>query len=274
MSDQRFRPIERGSIVVRARQLVGAIGEILRFIRDWPPTDPAKLSSASSIAELQGLVRHRRLHAFNGQIVRLKYVADLFNAVGCTAFLETGTRFGATALSAAYLLRTRVRSVEVNRNALRLARVARALTRQSGVEFVHGDSRRALRHWLTDPGVGARPMVYLDAHWLHEHPLRTEVEILLTSRGCVVVIDDAQVPHDPGFGYDHQEFGQASSWSFTVSLEAVSDLLPKERVIALLPGHSATSETGLRQGTLILLVDVPLPSLDPFTSTLFKPVPL
>ena len=63
---------------------------------------------------------------------------------------------------------------------------------------------RALRELTQEPIDRAVPtLFYLDAHWHEYLPLRDELEIALGQfANAVVLIDDFQVPDDPGYGFD------------------------------------------------------------------------
>ena len=243
------------------------------MVRTWDPPSHDELRSARTVAELQALSRRRTMAGFNGQFLRARYLLHLFEASGCTSFLETGTWHGATALTARRLFRRPAWTVELVWRVHMFARLAARLTRTNGITFVRGDSRKALATWLQSAQIGSTPMAYLDAHWFHDHPLRREVELALERGRCIVVIDDCRVEADPGFGFDQQDFGPDSAFNFTVALPSFGPL-PAERVIALQPAHRAADETGLRRGCTVLLIDVPLPAAEDESGRLFAPVPL
>jgi hypothetical protein len=115
-------------------------------------------------------------------------------------------------------------------------------------------------------------MIYLDAHWFEENPLRRELAVAVERGNCVVVIDDCRVERDPGFGFDSQTLSAEPRSDFTIELASITDMLPATRVVALQPSHAAAAETGRKRGCAILLVDVPLPVDLTFASTLFAPV--
>lgn len=204
-----------------------------------------------------------RLHGFNGQKIRADYIAWLYRRLGCTSFVETGTWRGATAITARQMLGGPVFTVESAWRIYVMARIVARLLGVSGIRFVHDDSRKALAKWLGGAEIGALPMLYLDAHWYHDHPLSREVELAVQRGTCVVVIDDCRVEADPGFGYDKDPF--------LIALPSIASILPPDRVIALQPTHPASAESGLRRGATVLLIDLPLPSDAPGT---FGPVSL
>jgi hypothetical protein len=237
----------------------------------WPPVSVSQLENAESISDLQNLVKDTMIDGFNGQIIRTKFIYHIFTSLNCTSFLETGTYHGGTSLMARELFKVPVYTVEVKAFSILLARVRSLLMRSTDVHFYHGDSRDFLRRMLSTSKIGPRPMIYLDAHWYHDHPLREEIGLVVQRGNCVVVIDDCRVPWDAGFGYEADQ-------RFTIELNNFIDELPPERVVALQPAYPSSVETGGRRGALVLVIDLPLPSaMGPsadFSSSLFKRVPL
>lgn len=249
---------------VLPQRLVGYLRTVARLaqrIREWPPVTYKELRATGTIQQLQELADVRTIDGFNGQLVRAKYLQWLFERLGCTSFLETGTYLGATSLLASEILHTRVLTVELGR-AYWLARLRAALCAVRSVRFERGDSRTALARWMRVGAIGARPMVYLDAHWYADHPLRDELSIVLARGSAVVVIDDFRVPGDDGYGYDQDS-------TFTLDLNAIEDFLPAERTSILFPSVPSDMETGLRRGTCVVLVDLNLPESTDFAATLF-----
>lgn len=248
---------------------------MIAIVRQWPPPQAEDIRQADSIGKLHELVRLRPVHGLNGQIVRMKYVLHLFSELHCSSFVETGTYLGSTAVAAARLFNTRVFTVELLWRFYWISWLHARLTGQHHqIHFTRGDSRATLEGWLRGTAVGPRPMLYLDGHWFPDHPLRGEIEAAIQRGNCVVIIDDCRVEHDAGFGYDTQDFGSGSPWNFTIALDSIRDLLPASRVTALQPAYSSADETGLRRGTLVLLVDLAPPAShrDHFAASLFVDV--
>ena len=88
--------------------------------------------------------------------------------------------------------------------------------------------------------------VYLDAHWGPDLPLFEETRILFaSSSGIVVMIDDFQVPDDPGYAFD--SYGPAA----TLNLEYLRlGEIPEARVF--FPALPSSAETGARRGCVVL----------------------
>ena len=224
------------------------------------------IKAARSVEELRRLVDRHPLDGFNGQVLRAAYLAWLYETLGCTSFLETGTRWGYTAISAKLLFGGPVFTVELLRKNYWHGRLLAklALGAANDLHFQHGDSRIALAAWMAGEAPGARPMVYLDAHFFEDLPLAKEVELAVERGHCVIVIDDFKIPHDTAFGWDKKR-------GYEIKMEVLADVLPPDRVRVLYPAHAAREETGYHRGTCIILVDLDLPDApDQFPATLFK----
>lgn len=136
----------------------------------------------------------------NGDVLRARVMYELFNRCSCNLFLETGTFRGSTSILAARLLRAPVYTSEVVARSHWISRL-RCLGIPS-IHLYHEDSRVFLRRMAKEHG-SARPMFYLDAHWGEDLPLQEELNIIGSAwSSYVVIIDDFEVPGEPGFGYD------------------------------------------------------------------------
>lgn len=239
----------------------------LKKVEDFKMLPVSKIARASSIAELRKIAQDHPIHGFNGQIVRMACCHWMYKELGCTSFLETGTRWGYTAITARQLFGGPVYSVELKRknywHARRLARLA--LGTLEGLFLQRADSRDTLREWLASDRIGDLPMIYLDAHFYEDHPLVTELDLAITRGNCVIVIDDFKVPHDLGFGWDDKK-------GFEVAIESITSVLPKDRIQVFYPNYSASDETGGSRGMCILLIDQRLHSdtLALFPGTLLR----
>jgi hypothetical protein len=248
---------------------------LLRIASAPYPLAAQTILDARTLEDLRRLTVGKIGLGFNDQILRIAYLCWLFRAAECSVFMETGTYKGVTALAAHRLFETDVLTVEARLSAYASSRVIAWIARVRGIHFERGDSARALSRWLSGLPVDSRPMIYLDAHWFKENPLRRELAATVARGNCVVVIDDCRVERDPDFGFDSQDFGEGSPWTFAIEIRSFADLLPPERVLALQPSYPAASETGRVRGSTILLVDVALPAMDrTLASSLFSPVSL
>jgi hypothetical protein len=98
------------------------------------------------------------------------------------------------------------------------------LLRRRNVMLRCGDTRDELKKLIEGPlgsKLDCNVFFYLDAHWNEDLPLAQELEIIF-SRFCaaVVIVDDFEVPGDPGYGYDNYGPGQA------LNLDYIGPIMP------------------------------------------------
>src|SRR5262249_51242413 len=141
---------------------------------------------------------------FNGQKGRCILIAALVSRLEPKAIVETGTYLGTTTeWLAAFQLP--VFTIESNREDYGFARAR--LGTIPNITVVCSDSRRGLRSLVKGPLqslVTECVLVYLDAHWDDDLPLAEELDFVFADLpNAVVVVDDFEVPGDPGYGYDN-----------------------------------------------------------------------
>ena len=139
---------------------------------------------------------------FNRQKMRVRVFNAINEKIYFNNYIETGTYLGITTyfLSATAARRgATVYSCEINYDYFSIAR--RTVGHLPNVHLHRGDSTEFLRH-LTSQVSSAVNFVYLDAHWHQYLPLRDELSVLRDWKSTVIMIDDFQVPHDSGFGWD------------------------------------------------------------------------
>lgn len=197
---------------------------------------------------------------FNGQRMRRSIFLELVERTRPARIFETGTlrgvttRFMAESAPAAHVF-----SCEISVNHLEYARAQ--LARHPNVTLVHLDSRRFLEAYL--PPFAASDAVsffYLDAHWNSEDlPLLEELKLVLTHvRHPLIMIDDFQVPDDPGYAWDDYGPGRSLTLDYLRRLE--------RPLHAFFPINSML-ESGARRGSILLTVSEPLRDA-------LRPVPL
>jgi predicted O-methyltransferase YrrM len=177
----------------------------------------------------------------NGQCRRLAIMTDLLAACSPTTILETGTFRGSSTLWFALNSKAAVRSVEaVPRN---YGFAKRRLRGHANVQLHLGDSRSFLR---SVPASNKPTLIYLDAHWAEDLPLKEEVEIALERFSeCVIVVDDFEVPGDPGYGHD--DYGAGKNLSLT-DFPFHRD----PRITLFLPTAPSSTESGKKRGCVVL----------------------
>src|SRR5581483_6904348 len=135
---------------------------------------------------------------FNGQKARTEAIRAIVDVFRPDLFLETGTFLGhTTELLAGY--GKPVHTAELKRSFAAVAR--RRLRRSPNVRVHRRPSLEVIRGLPRD---SQRLFAYLDAHWWSDDPplAREVAELAAGWPELVVVIDDFQVPGDPGYVFD------------------------------------------------------------------------
>lgn len=190
----------------------------------------------------------------NGQVKRAEAFRQIIECFPFRAIVETGTYRGTSTDFLRRVSGLTVYSVERNPRFFEYSRLR--FRNDRGVVVRLGDSREFLWNLARDAEVPHdRVFFYLDAHWrpraraeqsMTELPIAEEL-LLVTSHWThsVVAIDDFQVPHDPGYGFD--DYGGR--------LVLRREYLPSEVLdVAELfwPAAPASEETGARRGCIVL----------------------
>src|SRR6187551_1980564 len=137
----------------------------------------------------------------NGQAGRQAAVTGMFQRIEFDLVVETGTYRGTTTEFLRSLTSAPIVTIEVDE---RLAFYSQARLRAlPNLRVVHGDSATEIRRLVFHKGRDARlPFCYLDAHWHTRLPLRWEIlEVLSAFPECCILIDDFEVPTDPGYRF-------------------------------------------------------------------------
>lgn len=175
---------------------------------------------------------------FNGQKSRLATVRLLQASYAPDVFLETGTFMGHTTR---FFLGggVPVHTVEVKWAFYVASRIR--LGWGQDLTITRADSANAIAG--LHQGAYARPFAYLDAHWWRALPLVSEVGQLLGGWSeMIIVIDDCEVPGDPGYTFDSYE-------GTPLGLGMLD--LPEGTWVGY-PGVPSAEETGAKRGTLYL----------------------
>lgn len=184
---------------------------------------------------------------FNGQVQRKRAFEELLSRTRFEAIVETGTYTGDTTGYLAGTSGVPVRSCELNETFHSIARMR--LAQFDNVHLECADSRDFLVRLSRDTHLTARPtFFYLDAHWYDDLPLREEVELIarLWSE-FAIMIDDFEVPGDPGYAFD--DYGRDRK----LSLDYLSELLTSRSLVPFFPSAAAGDETGERRGWVLIV---------------------
>ena len=181
----------------------------------------------------------------NDQAGRQQLVRALLELLQPEAIVETGTYLGRTTRWLAEATSAPVYTVEADPDLWH--RDPSALAELPQVHAELGDSRQLLRRWALDPDVPhGRCLFYLDAHWAEDLPLAEEVAIVLEAwSDPVLLIDDVEVPDDPGYGYDDYGPGRALCLDYLAEVAGGA-------TVALFPTLPGEQESGWRRGLVVL----------------------
>lgn len=183
----------------------------------------------------------------HSQAGRRAVVAELFDKLGLTLAVETGTYLGNTTN---YLARTFKVPVHTSELVPRYHHAARRMLRE--LADVHPrlqDSRGFLRELAAQTEMtSAATFFYLDAHWYNDLPLADEVEIIAKSWSrFAILIDDFKVPGDPDYAFD--DYGPRK----VLNLDYLKPVLSRNGLKAFFPTTRAKDETGGRAGYAVVL---------------------
>jgi hypothetical protein len=187
----------------------------------------------------------------NGQTVRTSSMQWLIDTFGFDCAIETGTFRGTTTEWLSSACRLETYSIEASWRYHLYARWR--LRGIRAAHLLHDDSRAGLRRLRGRIAANARVLCYLDAHWGPDLPLREELEIVFGSwPRSVVVIDDFEVPGDPGYGFD--DYGPGAR----IGLDLIG---PPDGLDCYLPNVPADQETGARRGWAVLAPTIDRPTM-------------
>ncbi|MFC4471059.1 hypothetical protein ACFPH6_42330 [Streptomyces xiangluensis] len=185
-------------------------------------------------------LRTPELGPFNGQLKRQEIIRELLAEISFDGIVETGSFRGTTTRFLSAVSGLPVHSAEIEERFYRYAAVkCRAFPR---IQLHHGDSRKMLNILSRQAGDPAL-LFYLDAHWQEDVPRYQELEII---KGCwsrsVVMIDDFQVPGDPGYQF-------TSYHGVPLNVNYLPEL-PGWK--AYYPASASGDETGAKRGCVVL----------------------
>ena len=174
---------------------------------------------------------------------RAELVQELLERLHVAAIIETGTFRGATT---EFFRRfgVAVYSVEANPRFYHFAR--RRFRGAANVELSLSDSRSYLAELAARGDVPKRKVFfYFDAHWYDDIPLRDEVRLAREHwHDSALLVDDFQVPDDPGYDYD--DYGPGAAFSIDYLRDELGDLT------VFYPSTPSAAETGQRRGCVVL----------------------
>lgn len=189
----------------------------------------------------------------NNQAQRIKMIEELFDNIPFGAIVETGTFRGVTTEFLANF-GVPLNSIEVNERYYQFAKLR--LRRWRNVRVFLGHSTEVLRTLKNDGQFEeSNIFFYLDAHWYDDLPLKDELTIIFEDvPKSVIMIDDFQVPHDEGYGYD--DYGKQGKLCIDYLKE-----LSAYNFAMFFPSMKSEQETGFRRGCVVLSSDQELATI-------------
>jgi hypothetical protein len=181
----------------------------------------------------------------NGQEGRRELVRQIANIIDLAAVVETGTFRGTTTEFLWHVTGAPVFTVEIQPRFHRFAQ--RRFSGNPAIRVDLTDSVAFLRRLADDPAVPKqRVLFYFDAHWGRELPLQQELALVQDHwTDSIVIVDDFEVPGDPGYGFD--DFGPGLA--LRPEYLATSDLAGLSVLYPTLPSEQ---ETGARRGCCVI----------------------
>lgn len=211
-----------------------------RCLRPLPPRQRGRAEY-----HLRRLLRKPHALVFNGQRFRSEVVDEIVTRWPTSAVFESGTFRGATTEHLGRRTGVPVHSSEINPEFH-----AFAAARLAGMPRIHlhlGSSTDVLPRLAQDRAFPRdHVFFYLDAHWGSYLPLQDELALILGHwRACPIMIDDFEVPDDPGYGFDDYGAGKRLSLSYLQPFAG-------RGLHVFFPAAPSSAETGRRRGCVVL----------------------
>jgi hypothetical protein len=181
----------------------------------------------------------------NGQSGRREIFREVLQKIPFQAIVETGTYRGTTTSFLHDVSRLPVYTIEAVPRFFYYSR--ERFRSYPGIHSALGDSRAFLQDLSRRPEFPKNYVFfYLDAHWQNDLPLAQELEIIAECwSDPVILVDDFEVPDDPGYRYD--DYGEGKR----LRLEYLpGNILSGFRLFW--PVIRSYEETGLRRGCVII----------------------
>lgn len=190
----------------------------------------------------------------NGQRIRQAMIREIVSALQPRRIIETGTRRGASTIFLWACAGVPVYSSDIRKRYLWCAH--RRLLGIQEVQAFLCDSTEFLTRLATQGETEGPTLFYLDAHGEDHLPLAEEIVAIWEHwEEAVVMIDDFQVPDDPGYGFD--DYGREGALTL--------DYLPSVSLTqgsAFFPSAPSEAETGPRRGCIVLAKPTLTPMLE------------
>lgn len=187
---------------------------------------------------------------FNGQQSRQRLFQEIIGAVKPAFIVETGTYLGTTTEFMSVL---GLPTYTIENNERNYGFCLARFRRKSNIFLRLGDSREIL-HSLLDGELeearGSRLFFYLDAHWNEDLPLAEELGVIFSRcPSATVMIDDFEIPGDPGYAFDDYGSGKV------LNADYIRPIVGPLGLSVFYPSTPSSEETGARRGCVVLCAD-------------------
>ena len=211
------------------------------------PVRKANPSFASLLLQVAAeLVLYDKEGPLNGQAGRQRLFRALMAHFQFDFLVETGTYRGTTAEWIARQFDVDLYTCEIDERLFLQSKKKLADLKNVFVEL--SDSVEFLKRFVSEHPSDLNVFLYLDAHWLDRLPLPEEIEVIRHHLPkAVVMIDDFEVPNDPG--YEFYDYGPGKRIGLPLFAHLRGDWH------AFLPTLPSSKETGSRCGVAVFAWD-------------------
>lgn len=146
----------------------------------------------------------------HGDLIAVNSFKILIESFKIDCIIETGTYKGfTTAFFAKTFPNVPIYTCEIDDYNYR--RSKENLKIYKNVQVFKNSSPKFIDILIKDNKIGKRPFFYLDAHWLNEWPLESELNIIFNKlKYAIVLIDDFKVPDNNNFAFDKYQSQECS----------------------------------------------------------------
>jgi hypothetical protein len=184
---------------------------------------------------------------FNGQIARQALFREIIAKTLAQAIVETGTYLGTTT---EFMSQTGLPVFTIESHPRYYGFARARFWRRRNINLIQGDSRTALRRLFDGPLkrlAGLTVFFYLDAHWNDDLPLADEIDLVFSRcPRAVIMIDDFEVPSDPGYEFDDYGPGKALVSGY------IRPAILVHQLRTFYPSVPSAAESGARRGCVVL----------------------
>ena len=184
-------------------------------------------------------------HCLNGQEFRKKIITEIIRNIKFEFIIETGTEYGFTTKFFSNFS-NKIISIEKSKPTFVIAK--KNLQNEKNVQLILNDSKN-LKSIIDSKNINIDKnqaiFFYLDAHSEDDYPLIEEIKYIVNEyNNFIILIDDFQVPHDQGYGFDSYKGKK-------LNIDFVKTLLSKNENI-FFPNIPSYKETGRLRGYVMI----------------------